>query len=218
MLRLPILLLAMLFIGALNAQRGEEGSGNLVTQDRDLRDFDEIAVSHAIAAAITQGNRFSVVIEADDNIINQVETKIRGGKLSISLPDGFNFVRNVTIRATITMPELNGVQASGATRLTAIGFNQTGASLDLMVSGASRVIFENSSYQNLDLKVSGASHIDLEDLAAKTANLAASGASKIKLNVSDRIGGSASGASNVTYTGRPAGNVRTSGASSVRGN
>ena len=59
------------------------GSCDLETEERDVSGFDEIYFSGMGNLVIEQGDEESLIIEADDNIIDLIETEVRGGELHI---------------------------------------------------------------------------------------------------------------------------------------
>ena len=137
------------------------------------------------------------------------------------------------MEAEITMPELTGLELSGATRGTVSGFDST-EGLTVQVSGASRLsgdiqagdvrfdvsgagrVTLSGSGEDAVIGASGASHMDLADFPVVDANVEASGASTVTVNASGRLDADASGASHVKYLGSPSlGTVDTSGGSSI---
>jgi hypothetical protein len=235
------LILATVVLGACTVDLAPEsngsrirGSGNLVTREENVRDFDRVEASSAFALDISQGSTYSVVVEADDNLIEYVEVTRRGSILEIGLKSGPRSMTNVTLGATITMPELAGVHLSGACHATIDGFQGEGE-LDIDLSGASwvtgdieagRVRIEVSGASHVDLRgsgedlrayVSGASSADLADFPVGDAEIEVSGASQATVNVRGRLDADASGASQVFYEGNPTlGTIRTSGSSTVK--
>jgi len=221
-------------ISALIPASGEalDGSGALVTEEFALTGFDRVEASHAFEVNVAQGDTFSVVVSIDDNLAQYLRVEKRGSTLNIGLDPRRNY-RNTDARAEVTMPELTGLQLSGATHGTIGGFDsaggftvevsgashltgdiQTGDFL-LDASGASRVTLSGSA-RGVVIDVSGASHVDLADFAAVNADVEASGASTVTVNASGRLDANASGASHIKYLGSPSlGTVDTSGASSV---
>jgi hypothetical protein len=209
------------------------GSGNVVTQEEAISDFDKVDISHSFVVDIKQGENFSVIIRVDDNLVEQLQVEKFGSTLKIGLKPGVSMVSNATLEAEITMPELTGLDLSGASNATISGFKST-KNLTVDLSGASSLrgdieagdtSFDLSgssdanltgSGGNLTLDASGSSDVDLNDFPVADAKIDASGASTVTVNASGRLDVEASGASNVYYLGDPSvGTIDTSGASSV---
>ena len=212
---------------------GLVGSGNLETEEYPFTDFTEVEIGSAFDFEIDQASSYSVSITADDNIIDHVQVSQVGQTLKI----GFGLLRpigGVTLRASVTMPQLSALTASGATRGMVSGFSST-EDLNVAVSGASRVTGDitagnvqfgisgastiqlEGSADNMDATASGASHLNLDDFVVNNADDNLSGASSGTVNLDGRLDANLSGASNLWYIGEPAmGDIDTSGASAVR--
>ena len=232
---MPVALLALLALGAgcTPPITGVSGSGNLVTREERLSGFDMVDASHAFKVDIRQGESFSVVVRIDDNLLDYLILEKQGSTLRIGLKPNLS-IRKHTAEAEVTMPELTGLELSGASRATVTGFDSaqplrlelSGAShvdgdieagdTRIDASGASHVDLQGSG-ADLTLGASGASIVDLSDFLVVDADVEASGASKATVSAGGRLDVNASGASTVRYLGKPAmGRIDTSGASSIR--
>ncbi|HMK08561.1 MAG TPA: head GIN domain-containing protein, partial [Anaerolineales bacterium] len=210
------------------------GSGNVVSLEQDVSDFDRIEIGHAFRATIHQGDSYSVVVRIDDNLQPYLRVTQTGGTLSIGLDrdPGFS-LGSVTLEAEITLPNLTSLEASGASQATLVDFASDGdvalegsgasrlggklqaGTLRLTLSGASTSNLAGSA-QSLTVDASGASTADLSEYSVVDANVKASGASSATVNASGTLDAEASGASHIRYIGNPTlGNVETSGASSI---
>ena len=196
--------------------RSVTGSGNLITLEPANQDFSRVEFSHAFQAEVTQGESYSVVITIDDNLEQYLEVSQDGDTLKVGMEPGLMLsLRNTTMQARITMPELTGVNGSGATRITIGGF-ESGQDLAIDVSGASTLRGQIDA-GDLRADVSGASQANLSDFRLQNVDVEASGASRAEVNASGRLDAEASGASTVLYSGDPTlGRTNTSGASTIR--
>jgi hypothetical protein len=211
---------------------GLVGSGNLETEAYAFADFTEVEIGSAFEFEIKQSGSYSINITADDNVMDYVQVskdgqtlKIRLGRVSILGP--------VTLRASVTMPQLHGLTASGASHGTVSNFSST-EDLNIAVSGASRVTGDitasnvefdisgastiqlEGSANDIDANVSGASHLNLDDFTIDNAEVNFSGASSGTVNLNGRLEANISGASRLWYIGEPTmGNINTSGASTI---
>lgn len=209
------------------------GSGNLVTQEMNLSGFTRLVISHAFVADVTQSDTYSVVITVDDNLVDHLDVSKRGDTLYVGM-DNTSLLGDATLRAKISMPALDGLEASGASKVTATGFRSS-AGLDLEASGASSIVGEidcgdaqirvsgassvtlDGTGRNGNIGVSGASRARLEGFALQDADVEASGASSVTVNAAGQLNAGASGASTILYVGSPRlGRIEQSGASSVK--
>ena len=189
-----------------------KGSGKLVTEEFNFTGFTKVDVGSAFVVDIVQAESYRVSITADDNLFDYIQVSQQGTTLKIGLkPASYTAT---TTKAEITMPQLRGLELSGATRGTASGFSST-ENLDIEVSGASSLELEQMSAGDVDFDISGASKVS-GDLTASDVELDVSGASTAQLegSASDMTAG-ISGASHVKFAGFPVNNadVNLSGAS-----
>ena len=203
------------------------------TQSFVNTDFNALDISSAFNVNITQSNSFSITITANQRIMDQIEVKQNGNILTIDVkPEAI--LGSFNAKAQITMPKLDNITFSGATRGTANGFisedpfnaKVSGASslqltdlqsadITVDLSGASSLTAKGSA-NNLSAIVSGASNLDLLDLAINNAAVNVSGASHATINLNGRLDANVSGASSLQYSGQPTlGNITKSGASTV---
>ena len=233
----PILLavlIALLTAGGLAGCIGYNitGSGNLTTETFDLSGFTVVAAHSGFQVEVTQSTSFSIEITADDNIHQFIEVEMSGGTLDIRLR-GNRFYHSVTIRAVITMPDLDGIELSGGSQASITGFssghdfwvemsggsqlngNITTGDIDFELSGGSQVNLEGAA-DDLTIDASGGSQLDLEDFPVGDANIDMSGGGRATVNVSGTLSVDLSGGSQVFYVGQPAmGDIQLSGGSTV---
>src|SRR4028119_1305483 len=60
---------------------GVSGSGNIVSEKREINDFQAINVGGVFQVEITAQKDFSVEIEADDNVLPLIKTRVSGSVL-----------------------------------------------------------------------------------------------------------------------------------------
>ncbi len=208
------------------------------TDVREVEPFSRVKLSNAITVNIVQGDEQSVVINADESIINKVKTEVNGNLLSVYIDEDW-FKRNFRSKShkvvvDITVPELTALDVSGACNVDVKGFRNE--NFTMKASGASNVViddfivkeissFEASGASNVKIfgkgekviiRASGASDVISKNFAANIAVVHASGASDVNVTAYDEIRVDCSGASDVDYYGGPkAVDISSSGASDV---
>jgi hypothetical protein len=177
-------------------------AGADVTQKYEGTGFSNIQVGGGFEVEIIPASQYSVSVTVPENWLNHLEVENTNGTLKVNFDwddifwNGWNTNHRPTLQ--VSMPELKGLDVSGATTATAKGF-QTTEDFKLVVSGASKVDFDIEAY-NTSMTVSGASKatgqlkahdvkINLSGASttdmngnAESVNLQSSGASTAKLN------------------------------------
>jgi len=208
--------------------RGLVGSGNLETEEYAFADFTAVEIDSAFEFQIEQSSSYSINVTTDDNVMDYVQVSKDGQTLKIGLRTGlrigsvtlsigfgiFPRLESVTLKASVTMPQLRELTVSGASRGTVSEFSST-EDLNVKVSGASRVTGDITA-GDAAIDVSGASRVT-GDITAGNVEFGISGASTIQLEGSaDDIDANVSGASHLNLDAFTVNNadVNFSGASS----
>lgn len=77
-----------LLLSTSNAQFwGEKGNGNVKKQDREIASFSSISSSSGINVYLMQGDKESVTVEADENLLDLIVTRVKGDELIIKTED-----------------------------------------------------------------------------------------------------------------------------------
>jgi len=213
---------------------GERGSGNVVTETRDVSDFQAIEIRYPAQVFVSQGNQESLRIEAEDNLMPNLETQVRNGRLEIFYrrEGGKHVNPTKTPKITIVVKELSDVDFSSAGELLVEKLETD--SLDVSLSGAGNIELDDLETQALQLSLSGAGsaaasgvadNLQLSisgfgdfkggDLHSKEARVSISGAGSATVWVEDELSASVSGAGSVSYYGSPTVDRRISGVGGV---
>jgi len=168
------------------------GSGNLETREMDYSDFTRLDVSSLFQVTVTRADSFSVSLTLDDNLYDYLIIRKSGSTLQLGLRWGTYL--HATLKANITMPELRGLDLSGASRGDVSGFSSLD-SLVIDVSGASTLYIDDVTAGKTNFDISGASRVS-GSMETADADFNVSGASTVELDGSaDDITVDASGAS-----------------------
>ena len=150
-------------------------------QERKVNTFNKISIRSAIEAHIRQGSSFSVSIETDSKDIDKIITEVVGNELIIKRRENMNWNWNNNsgkVVAYITLPELKGLDVSGASTATGETAFKT-EDFHLEASGASHITLEITATQ-FKAQLSGASRTELT-LNATDLRAELSGASRLQL-------------------------------------
>ena len=184
-----------------NRGRGSiRGSGDVVTETRDLEAFDGIRVESVANVHITMGDTQKVEIEAEDNIIDLIDLRVRRGRLIISMDDDHSIDTDEGIHINITMPTLRDLELDGVGSFEALDLNEEDLTID--VGGVGSVELEGK-VDKLDLDVSGVGDVDLRDLVAQEARVRHSGVGHVRVRAEEDLDVRVSGVGSVRYYGKP---------------
>ena len=201
---LPVLLLATFLISGcqtiLVPKDGETETGETETRQYDFSEFTRVDINSTFTYEIKQSDTYSISITANSNVFDEIKVAKEGQTLVIDMefPEVPWVLFNVTpsLKAVITMPQLDGLDSSGSTRGTVAGFSST-ENLDITATGASTVVLEKIAAGDVSFDVSGSSKVT-GDIEAKNMELKVSGASTVQLKGSSgSMAADVSGSSNL---------------------
>lgn len=210
---LALLLTTLLISGCqtiLVSKNGETETGETENRQYDFSEFTRVDISSAFSYEIMQSDTYSISITANNNLFDDIKVAKEGQTLIIGMEipgaPWAVFNNNPNIKAVITMPQLQGLDSSGATHGIVADFSST-EKLDVTASGASSVELVEIIAADTTFDVSGASEVT-GDIEAENMELEVSGASTVQLKGSaDSIAAGGSGASHLKLADLKVGNA-----------
>lgn len=157
-----VLLVAIFTLASCNQTTG---SGNIVTETRKTGSFDAVSVGGGFDVEIKIGDMPSVVVEADDNIIKYIETKVSGSTLKIRTEDLHSY-SNVHMKVIVTAPAINSISASASAEVIA----------DDIIKSSGKLKFHASSSASIKAEVDAP---EVESEANSSATITLTGKTKI---------------------------------------
>lgn len=198
------LLLVLLIAGSVSADwfgfgsRGIKGSGDLITEERDVKSFKRIESNGAADIYVTVGEELSVKVTFDDNIIDLIETEVRGKTLKIGSRENYSSRR--TCKIEITVPELERVYLRGSGDIFVERLDSE--FFEFKLSGSGSLVAEGST-DELDLRLSGSGEIDTRDLTAQEVYVSISGSGDVRVRAEESFDGRVSGSGDIAIYGNP---------------
>lgn len=199
-----------------------DGNGNVISEERPVTsDFDQVKGSSGIQVYLTEGTENKIVVEADENLMEIIETEIENGRLTIGTANHKNIGRSKSKKVHVTYTSLSRIAASSGADVigNSVLKNETisldassGSDLELEVI-AKEVYAESSS--GADIKVSGkasklvadassGSDINAKNLLVLNCTADVSSGADITVNVKETLKAEASSGGKINYHGDPA--------------
>lgn len=229
-----VMAFSLLFLSACHDDDiwGIRGEGPVVAETRNIADFDQIDLAVDGEVILKQGPTQEVEIEAQENILDILETKVRKGKLEIGF--GHHQVRRYKeIKIYITVPEVTYLKVSGSGKIIgdtdfesedvslvisgsgSIDFGALNATrIDSDISGSGDLYLNGSCAEHLST-ISGSGKIRAYELLSAETNIRISGSGNAEISVSDYLKAKVSGSGKVRYKGNPTVDVDISGSGKV---
>jgi hypothetical protein len=190
---------------------GVEGSGNVITESREVSGFNEIVLGGSGRVLVEVTGTESLTIEAEDNIMPFLETRVSNGSLRLDASRSIS--PTVEIVYTITAATLDGLIISGSGIVEAEAVDGTDFRAD--ISGSGDVDVEGTLSGLLSVSISGSGEFDGESLTGPEGRVDVSGSGNAVVNVTDALEVSVSGSGDVEYVGQPTVDSDVSGSGTV---
>jgi hypothetical protein len=214
---------------------GERGSGNVVTEAREVSNFRAIEINYPAQVFVKQGSQESLEIEAEDNLLPHLKTQVRNGTLEIyyKRENGKHVNPTKTVKITVVVKDLASVDFTSAGELTVEKLKTD--NLDVSLSGAGNLKLDRIQVDglsvnlsgagsmsasgvanNLDLNISGFGDFKGADLHEKIARVNISGAGSATVWADEDLMAGISGAGSIDYYGSASVTKQISGVGGVR--
>lgn len=219
--RIAIAMGAALFLSAcnINISTGENGNGNVVTEEREVTaDFTEVRGSAGLDVSLTQGSENKIVVEADENLLQYIETNIEEGKLHVTTSE--NIGRSKAKNVYVTYKSLDNVEASSGADVTVNSVlksqnlslkSSSGAALEVEIfaqhltartsSGSEMKVSGKASTLNAD--ASSGSELDAKELLVLNCTAEASSGAEVTVNVKENLETNVSSGGDINFYGDP---------------
>lgn len=198
------------------------GTGNIVSETRELPMFNSIQVSGSADLIIAKGETLSVTLSDYETLLPYWDLVVSDSTLQIKTKPSSTLI-NSRAKVTITLPRsLYAIRVNGSgnvdiisafSTLRKIDINGSGKvtssqladykSLDIYIGGSGDIMLSGTA-QQLTAKINGSGAIKLNQLSATYAECNISGSGDIYIDVQKTLKASIYGSGNIIYTGHPA--------------
>ena len=201
---------------------GVQGSGKLMTEQRNVGSFSAVEVHASMNVVLRQGAREAVDLRADDNLLALVEVRVisRSGvpTLEIRMRDHTGYSSRNPITLTLDLVTLSSLSVRGSGNVSGDGLKAP--ALKIVVTGSGNVKLQKLVLDEASLKISGSGNAELAGKAGRLAlsisgsgdintreleadevsvNIAGSGDASV--NARTKLSVSIAGSGEVEYTG-----------------
>lgn len=227
-------LIAFLFVVA-SCTKKIVGEGPVVTETRTSGAFEGVVTSVDANVYFRQSPDQSIVLEAQQNILDEIETTVNNNVLRIRYKHPNTSIRNsdrVVIRVTGPVARYMEQDGSGSMEIeglidpTSAQFVVSGSGnihaeevvvnkFEGIVSGSGRIAIDVGEANEEKLTISGSGQINIDDLRVKDAEANISGSGSMKIYVTNNLKARISGSGTVYYRGNPTISTQISGSGAV---
>ncbi|MFT7626565.1 MAG: hypothetical protein ACI9AT_000142 [Ulvibacter sp.] len=196
-----------------------DGNGNVDNEERMVSEnFSEVKGSAGLDVYLTEGSENKIVVEADENLLEFIETNIANGRLNITTNK--NIGRSKSKKVHVTYKKLDEIHASSGADVigNSVIKNEiitldasSGSEIEVEVF-AREVFAETSSGADINVRgkatlllasSSSGSDINAKELLVVNCNADASSGGNIIVNVKEKLSTEATSGGSIRYYGNP---------------
>lgn len=199
-----------------------KGNGKMVTDERKTGSYDQINVAGSFDVELVSGTEGNITIRAEENLMEHIETELKGDVLKIRTEKGYNLSpsRNNKILITVPFNDISKVSLAGSGDVitkNAIKANHFKASVagsgDMTLevnassvkasvagSGDLRV---NGSTTDFECKVAGSGDVHAFELRAENVEASVSGSGDARVHCNGKLTARVVGSGDIRYKGSP---------------
>ncbi len=196
-----VLPLVLLVVPAVGPPKDEVvGSGNNVTEKRQLQEFDEIEFRIAGNFTVTVDDEPTPLeIDTDDNILPLITTKVVDGRLIVDSKKPFKTKHEPDLKVAVT--SLKRVTIMGSGDMMAKGLDNNKFHAEINGSADLRLYGKTD---RLVVEVNGSGDVFAFELAAQQVDISINGSGDVRVSAAESLAVSIAGSGDVRYKGEPA--------------
>lgn len=209
----------------------------LKPQEKEVKNFNAIAIAGPIDVIVTLGNSESLRLEGDEDDIASIVTEVKGNVLIVrpktSWKSWSSIYRNKKITAYITAKQIRSLTMSGSGTIkvngtlknqslttTLSGSGNINAKIETadftgIISGSGNLNISGSA-EEADVNISGSGSFGKKDFTTQKLTAKISGSGGVYATVQNNIDAVISGSGSVNYHGNPIVQSKISGSGRVR--
>jgi len=216
-----ILLVSLTSIQAQFWKDDIRGNGKIVTRERTIDSFDKLYVTGSFEVELLPGNPGKLQVTTDENLLQVIETYVKGGKLYIKINSKFNLRRYTKLHISLPTQALEKISVTGSAtifakntldwqfvKLSILGggnmdFSINSTKISVSVTGSGSVTLEGKT-KNSYYKVTGSGSVIAKNITSQYAKASVTGSGEITLQApTDKIDASVTGSGTIYYYGEP---------------
>ena len=201
------------------------GSGNAITQRRDIGGFSGLSLSASFSVVLRPASRESIEIVADDNIVPLIETRLRGSgtsrTLEIGVAHGWRVDPRTPVVVTVDYVRLSALSLGGSGKIS--GSALKAGKLDASIGGSGSLSLPGLEADELAVSIGGSGAFEQRrpgaqvrsrhrrqrplrsrDLVASDVSVSIAGSGSARVHAETALHASIVGSGDVFYRGTPA--------------
>lgn len=159
--------------------RWVRGSGHVIEEERAVSDFTGVKLTTFGNVYIEKGEKETLRIEAEDNLIRYFEVAVYGHNLEIKNREGVSLHPTRPVNFYLTVKELDTIVLSGSGDIKAP--NLEAEQVSIIISGSGDVETGRLEADEVEMKISGSGSLDVTGSKVKKQHIIINGSGDVNL-------------------------------------
>ncbi len=213
--------LAIFLLSCHGRFRRVEGNGVLAKETRHLNNFERVEARGSMDVTVQQGDRFEVSIEAEENILPLIKTRISGNELIIEMEHNISISSHEKMTVHVTAPKYKELTVAGSGNINTedklsntekVSFTTAGSGdikaevdapeVDCKIAGSGNITVSGST-RDQDISIAGNGDINNLDLKTENTKIKIAGSGNARVHASVKLDVEIMGSGDIFYRGTP---------------
>jgi hypothetical protein len=228
-----IIVLFSILASACTSSQIITGKGNMTKEDRAVAGVTSVNLAMPGNLTIILGDKESLTVEAESNLLPYIETNVSNGELTIGTTPSASLLPLLTLRYTLTVKSLQGIRTSSSGNIFAPALQGTEMHVSNVSSG--KITLDGLTVETLEVEISSSGNVSIgsgqvdrqtitvqssgnyeaPDLKSSIADCKISSSGNATIWVTDQLIANVTSSGNVNYYGNPTTKVETSSSGGV---
>jgi hypothetical protein len=186
---------------SLGDERTVRGSGDVVEENRTVSDFTAVELATLGTLHIEVGDAESLRIEAEDNLMDYLETEVLNGSLRIGTQEDIRLDATKPVRYYLTVTGLDTIVISSSGNIEMGELEADALEVDISSSGDLDIASGQVKAQNVTISSSG--NYTAEDLVSTEAEVRLNSSGSATIWVQDFLKANLNSSGDLRYRGNP---------------
>ena len=169
-MRKVILLVSIVLVCLISCRFGGgkriKGNGNVISKEVNRGDFTKVEQKGSFDVYLSNAASTSVKIEAEENLIEYIETFVDNNTLVIRTKEGYSLRPDRDIKIYIAAPHLTSIQSSGSGDIISQSLLSESTKMSFNIRGSANIQVEVNAPE-IDAEISGSGDMELKGQTRK---------------------------------------------------
>ncbi|MBS4064469.1 MAG: DUF2807 domain-containing protein [Chitinophagaceae bacterium] len=141
--------------------RSVRGNGNVITSNRNEGSFNGVKTAGSFDLYVTQGEGYTVRIEAEENLMKYITTEVENGELKVRVRRGVNLRPKHDMKVFVTAPRFRELGIAGSGNIVAETALKSDEAVEFSIAGSGDIRVSEVDAPKITVRISGSGNASL---------------------------------------------------------